>query len=74
LPGAIEDDCTTAIAAELTGPAEPAVFVAVTATAIVEPTSAVTSVYVDAVCPPIGEQEFPEPLQRSHWYANVGAG
>jgi hypothetical protein len=64
--GATGAGCTTAVAAELTGPAEPAVFVAVTAIAIVDPTSAVASVYVELVCPPIGAHALPELLQRSH--------
>ena len=57
---------TTAVAAELTGPAEPAVFDAVTATTIVDPTSAATSVYVDPVCPAIALHELPELSQRNH--------
>ena len=64
--GGVMSGCTTPVAAESTGPAEPAVFDAVTLTIRVEPTSAVTSVYVEPVAPPIGEHEPPELLQRDH--------
>ena len=40
------DDATTAVAADCTGPAEPAMLLAVTATRRVEPTSAAVSAYV----------------------------
>jgi hypothetical protein len=43
LAGGMINAWITAVAGELTGPLEPAVFVAVTATTMVEPTSAVTS-------------------------------
>ena len=58
--------CTTAVAAELTGPADPALFVAVTATTIVEPTSAVTNTYIEPLAPMIGPHEPPELSQRNH--------
>ena len=64
--GAVASGCTTAVAADITGPADPAEFVAVTPTAIVEPTSAVTSVYVELVAPLIGAHEPPPESQRDH--------
>ena len=64
--GGAVNACTTAVAAELTGPTDPALFVAVTATTIVEPTSAVTSMYVEPDAPAIGPQELPELSQRNH--------
>jgi hypothetical protein len=67
LTGAAVNGWTTPVADELTGPAEPPLFVAVTATTIVEPISAATSVYAEPVAPPIGEHELPELSQRSHW-------
>ena len=42
--GGLVADCTTAVVFEGIGPAEPELLLAVTATAMVEPTSAVTRV------------------------------
>ena len=53
---------------------EPAEFVAVTFTRIVEPTSAWTRVYVVPVAPPMLLQFAPPWSHRSHCWANVGAG
>ena len=64
--GALVAAWTTAVAAELTGPAEPAVFVAETASAIVDPMSGVSSRYVEAVTPKIETHDPPELSQRSH--------
>jgi hypothetical protein len=58
--------CTTEVAPELTGPPDPPLFVAVTATTIVEPTSAVTIVYVEPVAAPIGAQDAPDVSHCSH--------
>jgi hypothetical protein len=46
---------------------ELAEFVAVTATRMVEPTSALLSVYVVAVAPAMSAQPFPALSQRRHW-------
>ena len=72
--GATGTGCTTPVAAEFTGPAEPALFVATTATRIVDPTSPATTVYAEFVSPARATHEAPDPSQRNHWYANVGAG
>ena len=64
--GALVAACTTAVAAELTGPAEPALFDPVTPTTSVDPTSAPTTVYVEPVAPPIGTQDPPELSHRDH--------
>jgi hypothetical protein len=49
--------------------AKPTVFVAVTATTSVEPTSALVSLYVVAVAPATGMQLAPLESQLDHWYA-----
>ena len=54
------------VAAEGTGPAEPELLLPVTVTTIVEPTSAVTSVYVEEAAPRIGLQFAPPVSQRNH--------
>ena len=64
--GGLPAGCTTAVALEETGPAEPEPFVPVTATTIVEPTSAVTSWYVDEFALRIGLQAAPPLSQRCH--------
>jgi hypothetical protein len=61
---------TTAVAAEL-AVAVPDWLPALTAATIVEPTSAVPSVYVDPAAPAIGAQLAPVESQRLHWYVNV---
>ena len=48
--------------------AVPAVFVPVTTTRIVEPTSDAVSVYVEAVADGMSAHEAPAALQRRHWY------
>jgi len=53
----------------LVADAEPAVFVAVTATRSALPTSVVPSTYVAAVAPAIVAQFAPALSQRRHWYA-----
>src|SRR5438034_10378841 len=58
---------TTAVWADVAD-VEPAEFVAVTTTRIVEPTSAETSAYVVAVAPPMSAQLAPPESQRRHWY------
>jgi hypothetical protein len=71
--GAAGAACTTAVCADV-AVADPAEFDAVTATRIVEPTSAETSVYAAAVAPEILTQFAPEESQRCHWYAyEIGA-
>jgi hypothetical protein len=72
--GAIVAACTTPLTTDVTGPVEPAVFDPVTVTAIVDPTSVLVSVYVDATAPSIPAHENPRLSQRTHWYASVGAG
>jgi hypothetical protein len=57
---------TTAVAAD-SAVAEPSALVAVTATRIVDPTSAETSAYELFVAPVIAAQEAPTLLQRLHW-------
>ena len=53
---------------------EPAPFVAITSTTSVDPTSAETSVYADAVAPAMFEQLVPPLVQRRHWKAyEIGA-
>ncbi len=47
--------------------AVPATLVPVTTTRIVEPMSAVASVYVEAVAPAMSTHEAPAALQRRHW-------
>ena len=64
--GGLVAGCTTAVAAEFTGPADPAVFEPVTPAISVDPTSAVTNVYVELCAAAIGEHEVPELLQRDH--------
>ena len=54
--------------------ADPALLLAVTATAIVEPKSPLTNVYDEPTAPAIAEQFAPPLSQRCHAYANVGAG
>ena len=54
--------------------ADPAVFVAVTTTLIVEPTSPATNEYVCEVAPAIGTQFAPPASHRCHAYPNDGAG
>ena len=58
---------TTAVAAEV-AVAEPALFVAVTVTRMVEPASAEAAVYVTDVAPEIGVQFPPEVAQRTQPY------
>ena len=63
--GGLAAACTTAVALEETGPTEPEPFVPVTATTIVEPTSAGWSWYVDDVAAMF--TQFRPPLsQRCH--------
>ncbi|HVP03109.1 MAG TPA: hypothetical protein VMT10_11110 [Solirubrobacteraceae bacterium] len=57
---------TSAVCAEV-ALAEPATLVPVTTTRIVEPTSAGTAVYVDAVAPAMSAHEAPELSHRRHW-------
>ena len=64
--GALVAACTTAEAADETGPADPAGFDPVTPTTRVDPTSAPTNVYVELVAPPIGTHDPPELSQRDH--------
>ena len=54
--------------------AEPFLFVAVTATATVEPTSLAESEYVVAVAPSIGAQLAPDALHRCHRKSYVARG
>lgn len=61
---------TTAVGEEV-ATAEPFLFDAVTATAIVEPTSFAESEYVVAVAPSMGAQLAPH---RCHWNWNVACG
>src|ERR687884_2385544 len=63
----------TTVAAELEL-AEPAAFVAVTATRNVEPTSPDTSWYVAPVAPATSEQFAPAESHRRHWKAYVMVG
>jgi hypothetical protein len=56
---------TGPFAADVADP-EPAVLLAVTETRIVQLTSALVRLYVEAVTP-VGEQEPPLALQRCHW-------
>ena len=65
--GGLVAGCTTPVAAEKTGPAEPELLLALTATTIVEPTSADASRYVEEAAPRIGLQLAPLLSQRSHW-------
>src|SRR5204862_1300032 len=67
LAGAPVTTAVTLVSAE----AEPPAFVAVTRALTVPPTSACTSLYVDAVAPPMIEQFAPRLSQRSHAYVNV---
>jgi len=62
--GATTDAVTTPVSAELAD-AAPAVFVAVTTTTIVDPTSDPSTVYDELVAPPMAEH-VPE-LQLPHW-------
>jgi hypothetical protein len=64
--GADDAAPTTALAADATGPACPALLVPVTNTTNVEPTSFATSVYVVAVCPASDTQLAPPLSQRCH--------
>jgi hypothetical protein len=66
--GALRDvyNTTTAVALEM-AVAEPSVFVAVTATRVVEPTSVAVGVYVCAVAPEIATQFAAVASQRCHW-------
>ena len=48
---------------------DPAVFVAVTITRVVVPTSAGVSLYVVAVAPAMSAQFAPAVSHRRHWYA-----
>ena len=64
--GGLVADCTTAVAFEETGPAEPEPLLPVTATTSVEPISAGASWYVDEVAPRIGLQLAPLLSQRCH--------
>ena len=64
--GAVAAGCTTEVAEDETGPAEPALFDPVTPTPSVDPTSAPTTVYVEPVAPPIGTHEAPELSHRDH--------
>jgi hypothetical protein len=57
---------TTAVCADV-ALEEPALFEAVTTTRIVEPPSAVTSVYVLPAAPAMSAQLAPAELQRRHW-------
>ena len=57
---------TTAVWGEVAVAVPPAL-VPVTTTRIVEPMSATTCVYVDAVAPPMSAQLLPEASQRRHW-------
>jgi hypothetical protein len=62
--------CTPAITVEVASEVaetDPALFVAVTATPSVVPTSAVTGVYVAPVAPVIAPQLFPPVLHETHW-------
>jgi hypothetical protein len=68
LTGADWDAVTVAVWLE-TAVLEPPPFEAVTATRIVEPTSADVSAYVCAVAPAISEQVDPDASHRRHWYA-----
>jgi hypothetical protein len=61
---------TTAVGEEV-ATAEPFLFDAVTATAIVEPTSSAESEYVVAVAPSMGAQLAPH---RCHWIWKVACG
>jgi hypothetical protein len=60
--------CTTLLGADAAVVC-PAVFVAVTDTSTVLPTSPLVSVYEADVADPISEQFSPPESQRRHWYA-----
>jgi hypothetical protein len=60
---------TTAVCADVAA-VEPFRFEAVTITRMVLPTSAVESVFAEAVAPLLALQLPPAESQRSHWYAN----
>jgi hypothetical protein len=66
--GGVGGGCTTAVAAEVAVPV-PLLFLAVTTTRIVEPTSRLVRTYVVAVAPASDEQPEPLALHRCHWYA-----
>jgi hypothetical protein len=68
LLGATPVVTTTTVGADV-AVGDPAEFDAVTATRIVAPTSAITSVYVCPLAPAIDVQLPPPVSQRSHWYA-----
>jgi hypothetical protein len=58
----------TCVGLELTGPAVPAEFEAVTSTSSVWPTSADAATYDADLAPLIAAQPFPLSSQRVHWY------
>lgn len=66
LDGGTGAEAIAAVCAD-TAVAEPARFVPVTATRIVVPTSAATSVYVCPVAPAMSAQLPPPLSQRRHW-------
>jgi hypothetical protein len=61
-------DFTTAVCAEV-AVTVPLLFVALTATRSVEPTSELVTMYVLAVAPVMELHALPLVLQRRHWYA-----
>jgi hypothetical protein len=68
--GGVVDAVTTRVGGE-TAVAVPAEFFAVTARTILEPTSAVCTMYDDEVAPAIATHEAPAELQRRHSYVYV---
>ncbi len=58
---------TTRVGAEIAGLLDPLALVAVSCTRIVCPTSALVSVNLRRVAPPIAAQPLPELSQSSHW-------
>ena len=64
---------TTAVAADV-ATALPFLFVAMTVTRTVEPTSVAVTACVALVSPVIAAQPAPPVSQRDHWYANVAVG
>ena len=71
--GPTEPDVTTPVTTEGAF-ADPAVFVAVTTTLIVEPASPATKIYVCDVAPAIGTQFAPAGITPLPRYPNDGAG
>src|SRR4051812_10537855 len=67
--GAPTPAATTSVAVEVAD-ADPAVFVALTTTRIVCPTSLARRRYVGSSAPSISMQAAPDALQSSHWYVN----